>query len=243
MVNNDISLALECGIDIPFPQGQLIIHQPTMEEIAYVGEKNFLIGIQCLCIDKNQQEIQDKSLLDNISNFQIFMRLMQDPEAKDKKDIIIDVFSLIFPLKQIAFLPRSILFQEQGMEPLMIDENNFEDLQELIKIVFCMDKTSNDFHPKGDKAQEIANKLKRARERVAAQRSGESSTNVFSQYLSVLSIALHLSLNECKKYTMYQLFDFIERYTLYTSWDMNIRSRMAGAKIDKQPENWMKPIH
>jgi hypothetical protein len=30
---------------------------------------------------------------------------------------------------------------------------------------------------------------------------------------------------------------------LYTNWDMNIRSRLAGAKVDNQPENWMKPIH
>jgi len=52
-----------------------------------------------------------------------------------------------------------------------------------------------------------------------------------------------MPLSECVKLTMYQMFDLIERYTLYTSWDMNIRSRMAGAKIDKQPENWMKPIH
>jgi hypothetical protein len=42
---------------------------------------------------------------------------------------------------------------------------------------------------------------------------------------------------------MFILFDMVERYTLYTSWDLNIRSRMAGAKIDSQPENWMKPIH
>jgi hypothetical protein len=30
---------------------------------------------------------------------------------------------------------------------------------------------------------------------------------------------------------------------LYVNWDLDIRSRLAGAKGDKQPENWMKKIH
>jgi hypothetical protein len=42
---------------------------------------------------------------------------------------------------------------------------------------------------------------------------------------------------------MYQLYDLIERYTLYMNWDLDIRSRLAGAKGDKPVENWMKLIH
>jgi len=30
---------------------------------------------------------------------------------------------------------------------------------------------------------------------------------------------------------------------LYTNWDIDIRSRLAGAKPDSQPDNWMKNIH
>ena len=37
--------------------------------------------------------------------------------------------------------------------------------------------------------------------------------------------------------------DLVERYMLYLNWDMDIRSRLAGAKPDSQPENWMKNIH
>lgn len=241
----DISLALMAGTDIPIPECQLIVHQPTIKEIAYIGERDFLMGIQCLCIDKNQQGIQDKSLLDNINNFQIFMKLMQDPEMQDKKNIILNIFSLLFPNKNPTLLPRTLILQEKDKEIITINENNFEDLQKVLKIIFCIDKTSNDFNPQGGKAQEIAEKLKRARQRVAAQRSNsENNGNIFSQYLSVLTVGLNsMSLQDCLELTMYQMFDLIERYSLYTNWDINIRSRMAGAKIDKQPENWMKSIH
>jgi hypothetical protein len=52
-----------------------------------------------------------------------------------------------------------------------------------------------------------------------------------------------MSLKDCCDLTLYQLYDLIERYTLYTSWDIDTRARMAGAKIDRPTENWMKNIH
>jgi len=42
---------------------------------------------------------------------------------------------------------------------------------------------------------------------------------------------------------MFQLYDLVERYSMYSAWDIDIRARMAGAKIDKEPDNWMKNIH
>jgi hypothetical protein len=43
--------------------------------------------------------------------------------------------------------------------------------------------------------------------------------------------------------TIFQLYDLIERYSLYINWDIDIRSRLAGAKAEGQPDNWMKNIH
>lgn len=37
----DIDLALFTGVDIPVPELQIIIHQPTIKEISMVGEKPF----------------------------------------------------------------------------------------------------------------------------------------------------------------------------------------------------------
>ena len=42
---------------------------------------------------------------------------------------------------------------------------------------------------------------------------------------------------------MYQLYDLIERYSLYTNWDIDLRIRLAGGKPDSQAEDWMKNIH
>jgi hypothetical protein len=54
-----------------------------------------------------------------------------------------------------------------------------------------MDQTA--FNPQGEKAREIAEKLQRGRDRIAAERN-ESNSSVFVQYLSTLTVALHIPL-------------------------------------------------
>jgi hypothetical protein len=52
-----------------------------------------------------------------------------------------------------------------------------------------------------------------------------------------------MSLHDLVNCTMFQLYDLLERYTLYINWDLNLRTRLAGGKPDTQPEDWMKIIH
>jgi len=52
-----------------------------------------------------------------------------------------------------------------------------------------------------------------------------------------------MSLDDILDLTIYQLYDLVERYSLYMNWDIDIRSRLAGAKPDQKPDNWMKNIH
>jgi hypothetical protein len=83
----------------------------------------------------------------------------------------------------------------------------------------------------------------RGRQRVAAEK-GETNLSIFSQYLSVVTVGLNsMPLSEAMNLTMYQLYDLVERYMLYVNWDIDIRSRLAGANPDSKPDNWMKNIH
>ena len=82
----------------------------------------------------------------------------------------------------------------------------------------------------------------RGRQRVAAQK-GETNISIFSRYLSILSIGLSNPITQFLDFTMYQLYDTMERYRLYIAWDMDARCRLAGGKPDSQPDDWMKNIH
>lgn len=239
----DMKLALMCGSDIPIPECQLVIHQPKLNEIALVGDADFFTGIQTLCVTKNMIT-QGETLLTDTNNFQIFMTIMQEKETVDKKEAVKQIFPLICPKYSMIFTPRSIVLRNEN-ETLTIDEDNFEAFQYVLTQIFCINTgpmETQSFNPQSQKAKEIADKLMRARQRVAAQKGDKGS--IFAQYMSVLTVGLNsMSLEDCSKLTMYQLFDLVERYMLYINWDLDIRSRLAGGKPDKQPDNWMKNIH
>lgn len=240
----DTRLALMCGTDYPVPECQLIIHQPRIKEIALIGESDFFSGVQCLCLNKSMF-VKDESDLSNANNFQIFMTIMSEKAAAEKKAAVQQVCTLLFPKNKVLFTPRSMLITG-GDSNIQIDENNFEFLQAAISNICClktgpMDQQS--FNPANDAAREIAEKLMRGRQRVAAQK-GESNASIFSQYLSILTVGLNsMSLQDSLELTMYQMYDLIERYSLYVSWDMDVRCRLAGGKPENQPDNWMKNIH
>ena len=240
----DTRLALMCGTDYPVPECQLTIHQPRIKEISLIGESDFFTGIQCLCLNKSMF-VKDESLLENTNNFQIFMTIMAEKEAADKKMAVQQVCTLLFPNDRVLFTPRSIMISKDG-NSILIDETNFEFLQAAISSICCLKTGPMDqqaFNPADKKAREIAEKLMRGRQRVAAQK-GETNISVFSQYLSILTVGLgSMSLHDMTNLTMYQLYDLVERYMLYVNWDMDVRCRLAGGKPDSQPDNWMKNIH
>ena len=240
----DLRLALMCGIDIPIPEYQLSMHQPRIKEIAYIGESDFFSGIQCLCLNKSMF-VKDETLLDTTNNFQIFMTIMSEKQAADKKVAVQQVLMLLFPNNKVVFTPRSLLISGNG-NTTVIDESNFEPLQAAISSICCLKTGPMDqqtFNPADEQARIIAEKLMRGRQRVAAQK-GESNTSIFSQYLSTITVGLQsMSLQDTMDLTIYQLYDLVERYMLYVNWDMDIRARLAGANPDTKPDNWMKNIH
>ena len=241
----DTRLTLMCGTDYPVPECQIVLHQPRIKEIALIGESDFFSGIQCLCLNKSMF-VKDESDLQNVNNFQIFMTIMSEKQAADKKAAVQQVCTLMLPHNKVLFTPRSMLITGgEGEGTIQIDENNFEMLQSAIQTICCMKTGPMDqqsFNPANAKAREIAEKLMRGRARVAAEK-GQSNTSIFSQYLSILTVGLHIPIQEIMDLTIYQLYDLVERYMLYINWDMDVRCRLAGGKPDNQPDNWMKNIH
>ena len=132
----DYRLALATGIDIPIPELQTIVHQPTVLEISMIGETDFFTGIQLLCLNKTMY-VEDERLLAETNNFQIFITLIGQKELADKKLAIDQVLTLLFPKAKVIFTPRSIILN-YGETTVTIDESNFEILQGLLRNIFCL---------------------------------------------------------------------------------------------------------
>lgn len=233
-----------CGTDIPIEECQLILHQPTMEEISFIGTPNLWTGVQTILVSKNMLSLGETDLAD-ITNFQIFMAIMTEKETADKKAAVLEVLNLLFPKEKIMITPRALVFNSEG-NTIMVDGDTFDFLADIVREVFCINSgpmEQQTFNPANAQAKAIADKIMQGRAKVAAEKGGESSANIFLQYMSTLSIGTGIDLNKLKKYTVFQLYDSMERLSLNINWDIDIRSRLMGGSPDEPADNWMKDIH
>lgn len=243
----DLTLSLMAGIDIPIPELQLTLHPPTLQDIAFMGEEDYFQAIQYLCLEK-RQFIQDESLLETITNFQVLMKILMQPEFKDKKQIILTALQLLFPDRKTLVTPNSIILINKEKESSIIDESNFPVFQNVLNQVSCTKqifKGDNDivYNPVNAAAKKIADKLEASRRKIAQIKSADQGS-VLTRYISILVVGLNsMTLQDCLNLTVFQLFDLVDRYMLQVSWDVDLKSRLAGGKPEEQVENWMKNIH
>lgn len=247
----DQRLALMTGVDIPIPECQLTIHQPTINEISIIGELEYNLGVQLICIDKDHLLSENAEAID-MNNFNLLMTILNEDKEKaaDKKQSVKNILSLVLPSYQIILTPRSILCKK-GEENLIIDEENFDFLQQILRKVFCVKYKNKEgevpdrYNPANEKARQIAEKIYRGRKQLEEIRKNNNpDDSLFSRYVSILAIGLNsMTIEDLKKLTVFQITDLFERFTLKIAQDMDASVRLAGGKPEKDPENWMKPLH
>ena len=248
--NNMIDdLLLLSGNDIPFPEAQITIHQPTIKEVAYMGEENFFIATQLLNVSKNSLIEEDKVNLEQYSNFDILIAILKEQNAvmRKNKDCIIMILTLLFPYHEIEIGEQEIklIHKDNREEISSINNNNFLEFQSILNKMFNFGggDTQTEFKPAGDMARKIADKLKKRHQKLAEQKNEVTKVDIISRYASVLAIGQKLDLNSVLKLTVYQLFDQIQRYELKSGYEIYIQAKTAGASDLKEVEDWMKDIH
>lgn len=247
-------LLLLSGNDIPFEEAQLILHPPTLKEIAYIGEEALWSGVEFLNFSKNLLSNEDKVVLSSKSDFEVLMTIIQDKNATIRmhKTQIEMVLTLLFPNYHVIFTPSSIGFQlENETNLLLIDNNNFEAFKAIVREVFCLDQlmggsASSGYNPVNAAAKMLAKKFKDRQKKLSQLKhdnEGGGSFNILSIYVSILAVGVGHDLNTLMNYTVFQLIDEFRRYQLKMEFDINMQARMAGARDLKEVENWMKNIH
>lgn len=236
-------LLLMSGNDIPFYKAQVSIHQPQLKEIGYIGEENFHIGSHFLTFSKNNLPSEDKINLENQSDFDIFMSIMNSHEqAKHKVDAML-VLALLFPTAKINIEKDKILLQLEEYSS-SINKDNYDEFKSIINEIFCLGNSESDnFNPADDLAKRIAEKIKKGQQKRQGKKEEIGKLSIYSQYISVLSVGLKKDMNELLKYTVYQIRDEYKRFILKQDFDIYLKAKLAGAKDLEEVENWMENIH
>ena len=243
-MNNE--LLLITGEDIPFIEAQTTIHQPTMKEISLIGEESFFIGCKFLNFSKDILSEQDKNGLENRSDFEIFMSIMQAKERKDIYNNVLMVLALLFPNCEIKVTRNEIILiqKEQGMT--RINNENYDIFKDIINSMFELSNSElagGDYNPVDARASKIAEKLRKHKEKIASNKGQVNKVAIFSRYISILTVGLEKNMNDFNNYTVFQLMDEFKRYQKKQSFDMYVQAKMAGAKDLEEVDNWMDDIH
>lgn len=240
-------LLLLSGNDIPFYGAGLSIHQPTIKEIAYLGEENFFTGYEWINISKNILSEEDKINLEKQTDFDILIAILGEHNAVmlKNRNCVEMVLALLFPEYQISFEQDKIKLQKDE-EIHFIDNKNFIEFKQIFNSMFPIkeDGGQKDYNPSGELAKKIASKLARGRQKAAAAKNKDNQkVDILTRYISILTVGQKKDMNEYLKYTLYQLFDEHKRYTLKSSYDIYIKAKLAGAQDLKEVEDWMQDIH
>ena len=244
---NNILLLLS-GNDIPFIPAQIAIHQPTIREIAYIGEEAFYTGCELINFSKNRLTEEDKINLEDKSDFDILIAILRERKAvmQINRNCVEMVLALVFPEYHISIKRDAIILSKEGEENHLINRDNFDDFKRIFNAMFCLKAEDlKSYNPKGTLANKLAEKFKKRQQKLAELKKDSETKviNILGRYASILAVGNHQDINSLMNYTVYQINDEFERYQLKASNDIYIKAKMAGAKDLKEVEDWMKEIH
>ena len=241
----DNELLLLSGNDIPFIEAQITIHQPTIKEIAYIGEEAFFTGCELINFSKNILSEQDKMNLEDKTNFDILIAILRERNAvmQKNRNCVEMVLALIFPWYTINISNDGIVLEKEE-ERHLINNDNFETFKTIFNMMFSFSKDeSRDYNPSGDLARQIAEKFKKRQQKLSELKENKKKIDILSRYVSILAIGEHKDMNSLLNLSVYQLYDEFERFKLKMNYDIYFQAKMAGAKDLKEVEDWMKDIH
>ena len=241
----DNDLLLLSGNDIPFMEAQITIHQPTIKEIAYIGEEMFFTGCELINFSKNILSEEDKMNLEDKTNFDILIAILKERNAvmQKNRNCVEMVLALIFPYYTIEISNDSIIL-EKDEESHSINNDNFESFKLIFNQMFAFSRdNTRDYNPSGEIAKRIAEKLQKRHQKLAELNEGKKKIDILSRYISILAVGEQKDINSLLNLSVYQLFDDFERFKLKMNYDIYFQAKMAGAKDLKEVEDWMKDIH
>lgn len=240
-------LLLLSGNDIPIEEIHLLLHQPTIKEIALIGEDKFFSGCEFWKFTKEKLSSEDRSHLENISNFNIIMSIMREKNPSVQQQVVcaMMVLSLLFPTYsiQVNYENKCIDFKQDELN-FSLNENNYNAFVKVLNEILSLGGGDTDYNPSGDLARQIADKLRDRQAKLAAAKEGNNQKiAILSRYVSILAVGENKDMNSLLNYTVYQLFDEFKRYQLKLNWDIHLKAQMAGAKDLKEVDDWMEDIH
>ena len=242
------------GQPVLIPDCNIYITQPKIKDVVLFGEDEFLIVVNLLGHTENlvKQMKEGNPQLESISDFQLLLIVMREEPTINNS--IKNFLELVFPDYKIKIEDASIDFYITQEEEEFIGGRvfafNFEKFQQIINDLFEPKMNADDepeYDPANDLAAEIAEKIKKGRERrKQAMAKNEGPQSLFGRYTSILAIGMQMSISVFYDYTPFQLYDAFMRYFSKVSNDLYTKvstTPLMDVSKMEQPEDWVRNLY
>lgn len=241
------------GQQIPVKDCNIFITQPTVRDIIALGENDYFLANSFICHtgDYTKDLRKGNLALLNMSNFQILLMMVQQKEL-GLKEVCDKFFSLVFPDYKVIFTEDSIDFAVPGQNDKLhlvgrVTPFTFESFYETLCFVFEPKSSEDSYNPEGDLAEQIAEKLKKGREKVNQMKGIKTEqATVFGNMASCLAVGMHMDINYFFQLTPFQLYDIHRRYNLKEQNDFYKKvasTPLMDVSHMEEPTNWMEDLY
>ncbi len=238
-------LKLMSGAPIRLENLGLTIYQPKLYEIALIGEEKFYEALQVFRITKSIilssiKNTEDKEFFDGFEEYQIIkMFLDNEPDLQENMNLILNL--IIKDISLLKFNPEFILLKLESGQQYIINNDSFLVIKDIISQIFVLQNSEPEFKPANKLAEDIANKLKKRREKLDSL-NGKKDHTVLGDFISILMIGLgFLNIKEVLNLTIYQIFNLIKRFGLYNQHNTQVQALLQGAE-DIELVDWLQKI-
>ena len=225
-------LQLISGINIPVPEVGFTLRQPTIKDIAVLGEQKYFLALQLFDFDLPKT---------NATKWQIFTTLLNQKivGVSNIRELLTNFLNLFF-IDRLNIGPSSLLLvRDTGV--LSIEPEHFELVQNAIcKVGGKMLLGSNEpqYKPTNKKAAEIAEKLKRGAAKRAKASGGDGENGFLERYIRAIVCGTSNSLEDTLNMTLFQANAVLQTMIAKEEYDLRIRAKLAGAKDDEKLIHW-----
>ncbi len=264
-------LHILAGTPIPVRSMGTIITQPKIREIAAIGEDKYFTVLSLFqkadkedfkseilkaeearikeenpdleMTEDDKREIEFELDITYPSDFSVFIYLLQ--AFPDLKSSFESFLYIIFPnLRKIGWVPTLNLTLAER-DPIDFTEDMFTEVKDIALSSLnykTAEEQSAEFNPANRMASEIAEKIKRAKEKRNTETSSNSTESPLADMSSILASSSNLSIQEVMDMTYPQLVIQYERSSLLLGFVNQIRASAFGGLDPDDIIDWTKTL-
>jgi len=233
MINETLAIKLLSGEPIDY-QG-ISIPSLTLREIKDMGYEDYAKVLSYVTFDLDEEFFKGlPKEARYLMPHQYFKLVGQNEQFLN----MLRAFELVFKSKVNLNNNLEIIFESGDNKGKILSRDKYYEVINIVKILYGLaDSESEKYVPADPKAEEIASKIKQAKEKIGKAKSSESPIR-FSDIISSVSTRSN-SLDKLKIWdlTVYQLYDEYKRLQMIDEFEMNFGALLQGAK-DVEMKHW-----